>query len=393
MGPTQEGGARSCQGPEGPGLLLSLQGMHSQGPQSCDCPPLGAGLSLPCGHACPSPPPWQRGRDHPPATLTRVCSVSSEGGQRRRRKKKKAAAAPPPPFASPPSFLGAPGGDALPPRRKRRRRRRAMGLCVTKDLFTNTQKDPPLATPQPDPPPAAPHDIQEASNSPNPTSSSSSGGGYNVTVLATSSLVGLVQSIKDHITKPTAMAQGRVAHLIEWKGWSAPQAGRELPLTDEELYADLTDELKEARFAAGVAEQFAIMEATLSAWSSVDEEELHYWGASQDAVQLQDLETLYLPEHLLLSPQALSSPSIAQSLQAFLPSSQEFLGPKRHSVLSPWSDSSGTGSQGAGSEQTVMPTEGGQTEGTPRPLWLRRSTPSLRYVDSSSLSEDDVFYN
>ena len=30
---------------------------------------------------------------------------------------------------------------------------------------------------------------------------------------------GLVATIKEHITKPTAMAQGRVAHLIEWKGW------------------------------------------------------------------------------------------------------------------------------------------------------------------------------
>lgn len=62
---------------------------------------------------------------------------------------------------------------------------------------------------------------------------------------------GLVQTIKDHVTKPTAMARGRVAHLIEWKGWSAPQTGWEPSLT-EECYADLADELKEARFAAGV---------------------------------------------------------------------------------------------------------------------------------------------
>ncbi|XP_078235596.1 protein FAM131C isoform X4 [Pogona vitticeps] len=121
-----------------------------------------------------------------------------------------------------------------------------------------------------------------------------SSGGYNVTALATSSLVGLVQTIKDHITKPTAMARGRVAHLIEWKGWRASQAGWDPTLTGEELYADLTDELKEARFAAGVAEQFAITEATLSAWSSLEEREMDYGGATQEVVQLQAMSSRWL---------------------------------------------------------------------------------------------------
>ena len=62
---------------------------------------------------------------------------------------------------------------------------------------------------------------------------------------------GVVQSIKDHITKPTAMARGRVAHLIEWKGWSAQQAGWELTPADDEHYCHLPEELCEARFAAG----------------------------------------------------------------------------------------------------------------------------------------------
>ncbi|KAG9332749.1 hypothetical protein JZ751_014848, partial [Albula glossodonta] len=98
----------------------------------------------------------------------------------------------------------------------------------------------------------------------------------------------LVATIKEHITKPTAMAQGRVAHLIEWKGWSAGGggaggagytwggtgggwrgAGAELQV-DEQLYSHLTDEIKEARFAAGVAEQFALAEAAMCAWSSQD---------------------------------------------------------------------------------------------------------------------------
>ncbi|XP_062049846.1 protein FAM131C-like [Lepus europaeus] len=111
---------------------------------------------------------------------------------------------------------------------------------------------------------------------------------YNVAALATSSLVGVVQSIKDHMTKPTAMARGRVAHLIEWKGWSAQRSGWELSPAEDERYHCLPDELREARFAAGVAEQFAITEATLSAWSSLDGEELHLLGTSpQDTDQLQ----------------------------------------------------------------------------------------------------------
>lgn len=75
---------------------------------------------------------------------------------------------------------------------------------------------------------------------------------------------GLLATIKDHITKPTAMAQGRVAHLIEWKswggeatsgggwcGWTRDGGGLGSVQEDEQLYSHLTDEIKEARFAAG----------------------------------------------------------------------------------------------------------------------------------------------
>lgn len=78
---------------------------------------------------------------------------------------------------------------------------------------------------------------------------------------------GLVATIKEHITKPTAMAQGRVAHLIEWKGWGGGDPtggwsgawgkgsglggmGSDLQ-EDEQFYSQMTDEIKEARFAAG----------------------------------------------------------------------------------------------------------------------------------------------
>uniref|UniRef100_A0A3Q2XC12 Family with sequence similarity 131 member C n=1 Tax=Hippocampus comes TaxID=109280 RepID=A0A3Q2XC12_HIPCM len=109
---------------------------------------------------------------------------------------------------------------------------------------------------------------------------------YSIGELATSSLLGLVATIKEHITKPTAMAQGRVAHLIEWKGWGgggeagagvggwsggwARGGGSWGPEEDQQFYSQMTDEIKEARFAAGVAEQFALAEAAMSFWSLND---------------------------------------------------------------------------------------------------------------------------
>lgn len=62
---------------------------------------------------------------------------------------------------------------------------------------------------------------------------------------------GVAQSIKDHITKPTAMARGRVAHLIEWKGWSAQRSGWDPSPAEDGQHCCLPDELREARFAAG----------------------------------------------------------------------------------------------------------------------------------------------
>ncbi|XP_075999695.1 protein FAM131A [Genypterus blacodes] len=91
-----------------------------------------------------------------------------------------------------------------------------------------------------------------------------------IAALARSSLHGISQVVKDHVTKPTAMAQGRVAHLIEWKGWCKPIETPPALETDFNSYSDLTEGEQEARFAAGVAEQFAIAEAKLKAWSSVD---------------------------------------------------------------------------------------------------------------------------
>ncbi|XP_013914561.1 PREDICTED: protein FAM131C, partial [Thamnophis sirtalis] len=200
---------------------------------------------------------------------------------------------------------------------------------------------------------------------------------YDVTALATSSLLGLVQSLKDHITKPTAMAQGRVAHLIEWKGWNAPPVGWGQPPTEEVLYEELTDELKEARFAAGVAEQFAITEATLSGWSSLNEEELNDRGGSQDVIQLQDLEGIYLQDGLLLCP-----PAPAGSLQAFVLSNPESPIPSRAVRANEWSRAKG----GLGRAE-------GKLVGPPNARRWQQSATSLRYVDSSSPSEDEVFYD
>ncbi|XP_071998474.1 protein FAM131A isoform X1 [Engystomops pustulosus] len=96
---------------------------------------------------------------------------------------------------------------------------------------------------------------------------------HEITALARSSLHGISQVVKDHVTKPTAMAQGRVAHLIEWKGWSKPSDNPAALETHFNSYSHLSEGEQEARFAAGVAEQFAIAEAKLRAWSSVDGED------------------------------------------------------------------------------------------------------------------------
>ncbi|KAM9385880.1 uncharacterized protein KZ484_007467 [Pholidichthys leucotaenia] len=121
---------------------------------------------------------------------------------------------------------------------------------------------------------------------------------YGIGALAKSSLAGVsgvTRSMKDKVTKPTAMAQGRVAHMIEWQSWGKPSAG---PLggaghtnlqrekerrMENDAYSDLSDGEKEARFAAGIMQQFAISEATLFGWNSVDGESMEA-GSNQGSV-------------------------------------------------------------------------------------------------------------
>ncbi|KAJ8392881.1 hypothetical protein AAFF_G00070850 [Aldrovandia affinis] len=120
---------------------------------------------------------------------------------------------------------------------------------------------------------------------------------YGIGALAKSSLTGVSgvsRSMKDKVTKPTAMAQGRVAHMIEWQSWGMQTTGaggvprtnlhreRERKL-ENDAYSDLSDGEKEARFAAGVMKQFAISEATLLAWTSMDGESLSA-GSNQGSV-------------------------------------------------------------------------------------------------------------
>ncbi|XP_076994151.1 protein FAM131C [Tamandua tetradactyla] len=280
-----------------------------------------------------------------------------------------------------------------------------MGSCVSRELFTSAPKDCPMpqgsdplnpGLPSSRPPATAPGHVtgkdkqmdfcwdpwQRCFQTTNGylSDSRSCSSNYNVAALATSSLVGVVQSIKDHITKPTAMARGRVAHLIEWKGWSAQRSGWELSPAEDERYCCLPDELREARFAAGVAEQFAITEATLSAWSSLDDEELHRKDSPQDVVQLQDLETFYLQDSLL------SGPSLDDSLLAF---SSPGLSPDG------WPSPEEPPSTAAG-PRAPSPEQQHRRRlpGDPGPEGGARLQGSLPSVDSGSLSgEDEVFYN
>ncbi|XP_052345189.1 uncharacterized protein LOC118376434 isoform X2 [Oncorhynchus keta] len=120
---------------------------------------------------------------------------------------------------------------------------------------------------------------------------------YGIGALAKSSLTGVNRSMKDKVTKPTSMAQGRMAHMIEWQNWdmsvvgpggvSVPRkstAEQEMERRlESDAYSDLSDGEKEARFTAGILQQFAISQATLMAWTSMDGESLRS-GSNQGSV-------------------------------------------------------------------------------------------------------------
>ncbi|XP_040915809.1 protein FAM131C [Toxotes jaculatrix] len=215
--------------------------------------------------------------------------------------------------------------------------------------------------------------------------------GYDIGELATSSLMGLVATIKEHITKPTAMAQGRVAHLIEWKGWGGGGeaggrgggwsgacgkagggwggVGAELQ-EDEQFYSQMTDEIKEARFAAGVAEQFALAEAAMSVWSMSDNTE-------QPSTSIQAAQSHFLSQ-FLLDGGSVGIPQHLYSIHA------QTYGNNRAANLVPLPPAN-----------SISPASTTQQD-RDHPFEDRSSVTAeaaVRHVDSSSLSEDDVFYN
>ncbi|XP_054904618.1 protein FAM131C isoform X1 [Poeciliopsis prolifica] len=215
---------------------------------------------------------------------------------------------------------------------------------------------------------------------------------YDIAELATSSLIGLVATIKEHITKPTAMAQGRVAHLIEWKGWGGcgegggnragwsggwskggggwGSVGTELQ-EDEQFYSQMTDEIKEARFAAGVAEQFALAEAAMNMWTMSD-------NVEQPSTSSQAAEGHFLSKYLLDG----GSVGVPQHLYS--------------SHTQTYGDGDATSLIRPPLANSTLPPAPGARWG-PDPPFEDRSTATaeaaVRHVDSSSLSEDDVFYN
>ncbi|XP_060929927.1 protein FAM131C [Limanda limanda] len=210
---------------------------------------------------------------------------------------------------------------------------------------------------------------------------------YDIGQLATSSLFGLVATIKDHITKPTAMAQGRVAHLIEWKGlggggdaggrgggWACGKGGggwgAELQ-EDEQFYSQMPDEIKEARFAAGVAEQFALAEAAMHVWSLDD-------NIDEPSTSLQAAPSHFLSQ-FLLDGGSIGIPQHLYSLHT-----------------SAYSNSRAANLVPLAQVDPISPTSATQQLKDPHPFEKGSTVTAeaaVRQVDSSSLSEDDVFYN
>ncbi|XP_061669051.1 protein FAM131C [Syngnathoides biaculeatus] len=210
---------------------------------------------------------------------------------------------------------------------------------------------------------------------------------YSIGELATSSLLGLVATIKEHITKPTAMAQGRVAHLIEWKGWGgggeagpggggggwsggwSRGRGSWGPQEDEQFYSQMTDEIKEARFAAGVAEQFALAEAAMSVWPVND-------CFEQLSSSLQGAQRSHLLSCFLLDDGGVSVPQYLHNLCAQAQADcqlSDLVAPQPPPVAS------------IRQQERNSPSEDKHSAVS--------AEAAVRHIDSSSLSEDDVFYN
>ncbi|XP_056131003.1 protein FAM131C isoform X2 [Lampris incognitus] len=215
-------------------------------------------------------------------------------------------------------------------------------------------------------------------------------GSYDIGELATSSLMGLVATIKEHITKPTAMAQGRVAHLIEWKGWGGGGEARGAGGTwtrgrgkgggawggmgaelqeDEQFYSQMTDEIKEARFAAGVAEQFALAEAAMNVWSLNE-------SFQEPSTSLQAQR--HFLSHFLLDGGSVGVPQHLYSIhtQAYSHDRTDSLAPSEPGP-------------------SLLPLAASQQDGG-HPLQSGSTVTVeaiVRHIDSSSLSEDDVFFN
>ncbi|XP_078414221.1 protein FAM131C isoform X1 [Cetorhinus maximus] len=302
-----------------------------------------------------------------------------------------------------------------------------MGGCISREILTNTCENPskasdvpqiPVAQEKREPPPKA--EDREFSkqdrtdfcwepilqNCFGSTSVIFSGSkqtlnGYDITALARSSLVGLVQTVKDHITKPTAMARGRVAHLIEWKGWGAHGGGCNPCPMDEAHYSSLTDELKEARFAAGVAEQFAITEATLSAWSSLDAEEVIGVSSPSNTVDYLNTDEVYLEDQSLGGSQVFYSLDVEGPCTVVTPVSSYVASlcgePVQIDTVQPSHNGSLT--------ETFLTRDPPNCLSLPETTFcgadlhrtLQQSTGSHPHhshsSNSSSLMEDDVFYN
>nr|XP_032802778.1 protein FAM131A isoform X1 [Petromyzon marinus] len=144
-----------------------------------------------------------------------------------------------------------------------------------------------------------------------------------ITALARSSITGLSESVRARVTKP--MARGRVAHLIEWNDWDHGhvQSYHESTLYTDDPYCDTTDMVdgeREARFAEGVAQQFALSEARLRAWSSGegDGEDGDMGDGSGEWVHIPSVHTPYHTSKDCDLERFPSSVSLSEVLQARL---------------------------------------------------------------------------
>ncbi|KAF7647069.1 hypothetical protein LDENG_00177940 [Lucifuga dentata] len=157
---------------------------------------------------------------------------------------------------------------------------------------------------------------------------------------------------------------------------------------DEQFYSQMTDEIKEARFAAGVAEQFALAEAAMNVWSMND-------ALEQPCTSLQAAQSHFL-SHFLLDGGSVGVPQHLYSIHTHNDTMTSLLPSPQAITVSPQAAAMSPQAAAISPQATAVSLLSNARQDGEFPVeegGAVTAEAAVRHVDSSSLSEDDVFYN